>query len=170
VKDQATLLRGFALAAPQLPGVDLLMVGDGPLRADLENLAAELRVADRVKFLGIRSDIPAVMRAADAFALTSVSEAASLTLLEAMASALPVVATNVGGNMELARPDREGLLFPRGDAAGCAAALVRLFTEPELAAKLGGAGRSRALERYQLSRTVEEYYKLYQMVTGRGRV
>jgi glycosyltransferase involved in cell wall biosynthesis len=169
VKDQATLIQGFALAAPRLPDVDLLMVGDGPLRRDLEKLAADRGVADRVKFLGIRSDIPAVMKAADVFALTSVSEAASLTLLEAMASALPVVVTNVGGNMELARPDREGLLFPRADAAGCAAALVRVFTEPKLAASLGTAGRSRALERYQLSRTVEEYYALYQRLVGRGR-
>ena len=166
VKDQATLLRGFALAAPHLPGVDLLMVGDGPLRHELELLAVELRIVDRVKFLGIRSDIPAIMKAADAFALTSVSEAASLTLLEAMASALPVVATNVGGNMELARHDHEGLLFPRADAAGFAAALVRLFTEPGLAAKLGDAGRARARERYQLSRTVEEYYALYRRLAG----
>ena len=161
VKDQATLLRGFALAAPQLPGVDLLMVGDGPLRHELELLAVELRIVDRVKFLGICSDIPAIMKAADAFALTSVSEAASLTLLEAMATGLPVVATNVGGNMELARHDHEGLLFPRADAAGFAAALVRLLAEPGLAAKLGDAGRARARARYQLSRTVEEYYALY---------
>ena len=167
--DQATLIRGFALAVPQLPSVDLLMVGDGPLRTDLEQLAAQRGIADRVKFLGIRADIPAVMQAADVFALTSVSEAASLTLLEAMASGLPVVATNVGGNMELARHDREGLLFPRGDAAGCAAALVRLFTEPTLAARLGAAGRTRALERYQLSRTVEEYYALYRRLVPRSR-
>lgn len=159
VKDQATLLRGFALA--KLPGVELLMVGDGPLRRDLESLAAALGITDRVRFLGIRSDIADVMKAADAFALTSVSEAASLTLLEAMASGLPVVATNVGGNMELARPDREGLLFPRADAAGCAAALVRLFTEPDVAARLGASGRARAVERYQLSRTVDEYFALY---------
>ena len=168
VKDQATLLRGFALVAPKLPGVELLMVGDGPLRRDLESLAAELGIADRVRFLGIRSDIADVMKAADVFALTSVSEAASLTLLEAMASGLPVVATNVGGNMELARPDREGLLFPRADAAGCADALRRLFDEPELAARLGASGRARALERYQLGRTVEEYFALYRRLCPKG--
>lgn len=161
VKDQATLLRGFAAAVPHLPGVDLLMVGDGPLRAELENLAVELRVPDRVRFLGIRTDIPELMRAADVFALTSLSEAASLTLLEAMASGLPAVVTAVGGNPEIVRHEREGLLFPRGDAAGCAAAFRRMFHEPKLAARLGAAGRERVMERYRLDHTVEAYYRLY---------
>ncbi|MFM8272552.1 MAG: glycosyltransferase, partial [Gemmata sp.] len=169
VKDQATLIRGFALAAPALPGVDLLMVGDGPLRADLEALAVELRVPDRVHFLGIRTDIPDLMRAADAFALTSLSEAASLTLLEAMASGLPAVVTAVGGNPEVVRHEREGLLFPRGDARACAGAIARLFRDPALAARLGGAGRARAVERYQLGRAVEAYYDLYARLAGKGR-
>jgi glycosyltransferase involved in cell wall biosynthesis len=166
VKDQRTLLRGFALAVPDLPAVDLLMAGDGPLRGDLEKLAVELRIPDRVKFLGIRSDVPDVMRAADVFALTSVSEAASLTLLEAMATGLPAVVTAVGGNPEIVRDEQEGLLFPRGDAAGCAAAFRRLFHDPVLAAKLGAAGRARVLERYRLDRTVEEYYRLYCRIVG----
>src|SRR5262249_28423352 len=139
VKDQPTLVRGFARAAAELPDVDLLMVGDGPLRAELEALARELRVSTRVSFLGIRTDIPEVMRAADAFALTSLSEAASLTLLEAMASGLPAIVTAVGGNPEIVRHEKEGLLFPRGDAVGCASAIQRVFREPELAARLGAA-------------------------------
>ena len=167
VKDQPTLLRGFAAAAPDLPDVDLLLAGDGPLRGELESFAAELRVTDRVKFLGIRSDVPDLMRAADVFALTSLSEAASLTLLEAMASGLPGVVTDVGGNPEIVRHGREGLLFPRGDTAGCAAALRRLFRDPQFAAKLGAAGRRRAEERYRLERTVERYYGLYRRLTGR---
>jgi glycosyltransferase involved in cell wall biosynthesis len=170
VKDQPTLVRGFAQAAAALPDVDLLMVGDGPLRADLEALAAELRVSDRVKFLGIRTDIPDLMRAADAFALTSLSEAASLTLLEAMASGLPAIVTAVGGNPEIVRHEQEGLLFPRGDASACAEAIRRVFRAAELAARLGSAGRERAVERYQLGRTVEEYYKLYCRLAGGRRV
>jgi len=166
VKDQATLLRGFAQAAPNLPGVDLLMVGDGPLRGELEALAVELRVPERVKWLGIRTDIPDLMRAADAFALTSLSEAASLTLLEALASGLPAVATAVGGNPEIVRHEREGLLFPRADAAACAGAIRRLFTDDELAARLGANGRARAVERYQLGATVEAYYNLYCRLAG----
>jgi glycosyltransferase involved in cell wall biosynthesis len=167
VKDQSTLLRGFAAAVPDLPGLDLLMVGDGQLRGELESLAVDLRVPDRVKFLGIRTDVPDLMRAADAFALTSLSEAASLTLLEAMASGLPAIVTDVGGNPELVRHEREGLLFPRGDVAGCASAIRRLFRDPDLAGRLGAAGRERAVARYQLEHTVEEYYRLYCRLTGR---
>jgi glycosyltransferase involved in cell wall biosynthesis len=167
VKDQATLIRGFATAAPTIRDVDLVKVGDGPLRADLEKLTAELGVVDRVKFLGIRSDIPDLMRAADAFALTSVSEAASLTLLEAMASGLPAIVTDVGGNPEIVRHEKEGLLFPRGDAAGCAAAIQRVFADDDFAKRLGNAGRERALERYRLDRTVAEYYRLYERLLGR---
>lgn len=165
VKDQFTLLRGFAAAA--LPGVDLLMAGDGPLSGELEALAAQLGVRERVKFLGIRTDIPDLMRAADVFALTSVSEAASLTLLEAMATGLPSVVTAVGGNPELVRHEKEGLLVPRGDTGACAAALRRLFDDPVLAARLGAAARARARERYRLDRTVGEYFRLYCRLAGR---
>jgi glycosyltransferase involved in cell wall biosynthesis len=167
VKDQATLIRGFAGAVHALPHVDLLMVGDGPLRPDLEQLAVDLNIRERVKFLRIRKDIPDLMQAADVFALTSLSEAASLTLLEAMASGLPVVVTDVGGNPEIVRHEQEGLLFPRGDAAGCARALQRLLRDPALAQRLGQAGRARAIERYQLSRTVEQYHDLYCRLAGR---
>jgi glycosyltransferase involved in cell wall biosynthesis len=168
VKDQATLLRAFAASAPDLPRTDLLMVGDGPLRTELENLAIELRIAERVKFLGIRDDIPDLMRAADVFALTSLSEAASLTLLEAMASGLPVVVTDVGGNPEIVRHEREGLLVPRGDVGSCATALRRLIVDRDLAKQLGAAGRNRILQRYQLTRTVNQYYQLYRRLAGRG--
>ncbi len=167
VKDQPTLLRGFAQAVPELPGVDLLMVGDGPLRGELESLSVDLRIPDRVKFLGIRTDIPELMRAADCFALTSLSEAASLTLLEAMASGLPAIVTAVGGNPEIIRHESEGLLFPRGDTIACANAISRVFRDPELASRLGTAGRARAVERYHLDRAVEEYFKLYSQLAGR---
>ncbi len=164
VKDQGMLLRGFALAA--LPDVELLMVGDGPLRSELEALARELRIAERVRFLGIRRDVAEVLRAADAFALTSVSEAASLTLLEAMATGLPVVVTDVGGNPEIVRDRIDGLLVPRGDAAACAAAFVRLFTEPGLIAKLGANARGRVRAKYRIEQTVGAYYGLYRKMAG----
>ena len=168
VKDQATLLRGFALAAPDLPGVTLQMVGDGPLRPDLENLTRELGIADRVQFLGIRSDIPDLMRSADIFTLTSLSEAASLTLLEAMASGLPAVVTDVGGNGEIVRHEKEGLLVPRGGAAQLAAAFKRLHADPAFARRLGNAGRERAFNRHRLENTVDQYLRLYERVMVRS--
>jgi glycosyltransferase involved in cell wall biosynthesis len=167
VKDHAMLLRAFATVAGARPDVDLLLAGDGPLRADLEKQAAELNVAGRVRFLGVRSDVPALLRASDLFTLTSVSEAASLTLLEAMASGLAVVVTDVGGNPEIVREGVEGLLVPRGDAAATAAALLRLLDNPAGAAAMGRAGRLRVEERYQLQRTIDSYFALYLRVTGR---
>ncbi len=166
VKDQPTLIRGFAGVAAQFPDVDLLLVGDGPLRPDLERLVAELGIADRVNFMGIRSDVADVLRAADVFGLTSVSEAASLTLLEAMATGLPVVVTAVGGNPEIVRDGVDGLLFPRGDAGRCAAALRRLLADPAYAKSLGESGRKRVQEKYRLEQTVEAYHRLYRELTG----
>jgi glycosyltransferase involved in cell wall biosynthesis len=166
VKDQPTLIRGLAAAAADLPDVDLVLVGDGPLRHDLEDLARSLGVARRLKFVGIQSNVPDWLAAADGFALTSVSEAASLTLLEAMATGLPVVVTAVGGNPEIVRDGVDGLHVPRGDAAALSAAFRRLFTDPALAARLGVAGRARALDRYRLDRTIDAYYALYRKLTG----
>jgi glycosyltransferase involved in cell wall biosynthesis len=168
VKDHATLLRAFAQAAPNCPDADLLLVGDGPLRGDLERQTQQLGLSDRVRFLGVRSDVPDLLRAVDVFTLLSVSEAASLTLLEAMASSLPVVVTAVGGNPEIVREGQEGLLVPRGDAAAAGAAFQRLLRDPETAARLGAAGRARVEERYHLDQTIAAYYRLYRSLSGRG--
>jgi glycosyltransferase involved in cell wall biosynthesis len=167
IKDQATLLRGFAPVAAARPDADLLLAGDGPLRGELEKLTADLGLKGRVHFLGVRPDVPDLLQAADVFALTSACEAASLTLLEAMAAALPVVVTAVGGNPEIARDGVEGLLVPRGDAAAVAAAVLRLLDDPTAARHMGAAGRARVEERYQLARTVAEYYRLYQHLSRR---
>ena len=167
VKDHAMLLRAFAPVAKGRPDVDLLLAGDGPLRGELERQVRELGVEGRVRFLGVRADVPALLQAADVFALTSVSEAASLTVLEAMASRLPVVVTAVGGNPEMVRQGVEGYLVPRGDAPAAAAALLRLLDDPAAAAAMGAAGRARVEERYRLSGTVENYWRLYQRLAGR---
>ena len=169
VKDHATLLHAFARVAGARDGVDLLLAGDGPLRGELEAQAGRLGIAGRVRFLGVRSDVPDLLRAVDAFALTSVSEAASLTLLEAMASRLPVVVTAVGGNPEIVRDGVEGLLVPRGDAAAAADALLRLFDDPVGAATMGEAGRARVEARYQLSQTIDAYRRLYERLGQRIR-
>jgi glycosyltransferase involved in cell wall biosynthesis len=162
VKDQAMLLRAFREVAAARPDVDLLLVGDGSLRPDLEKQVREGGIEGRVRFLGVRFDVPDILRAIDVFALTSVSEAASLTLLEAMASAVPVVVTDVGGNPEMVRHGREGLLVPRGDAGATAAALLQILDDPVTAAALGAAGRAHVLENYRLEQTIQSYFRLYQ--------
>jgi glycosyltransferase involved in cell wall biosynthesis len=171
VKDQATLLRGFAGAAAVRPDADLLMVGDGALRADLERLAGELKIRDRVRFLGVRADVPDLLQAADVFLLTSVSEAASLTLLEAMASALPVIVTGVGGNPDIVRAGVDGLLVPRGDGPAVSAAMVQMLADPQAARAMGAAGRARVEQYYQLDQTIAAYHRLYRsLAPGAGPV
>jgi L-malate glycosyltransferase len=167
VKDHATLLRAFQLVATARPDVDLLLAGDGPLRETLKQQVRAQGFEERVHFLGVRLDVPQLLRASDVFALTSVSEAASLTLLEAMATALPVVVTDVGGNPEIVRQGIDGFLVPRGDAAAAAAALLRLLEDPSGAAAMGAAGRARVARRYRLQQTVESYWHLYQQLCPR---
>jgi glycosyltransferase involved in cell wall biosynthesis len=166
VKDHAMLLRAFARLAPLHPDTDLLLAGDGPLREELRAQAAAAGLETRVRLLGVRGDVPDLLRASDIFALTSVSEAASLTVLEAMATSLPVVVTGVGGNPEMVRHGAEGLLVPRGDDAACAEALSRLLGDPALARRMGEAGRRRVEERYRLEQTVENYHRIYRRLCG----
>ena len=165
-KDQTTLIRAYSAISAEFPDVDLLLVGDGQLRHELEGLTRTLNVVERVHFVGIRKDVPDWLRAADIYALTSIIEAASLTLMEAMVTGLPSVVSNVGGNPELVRDNIEGLHFERGDAVGCAAAFRRLLADPTLSHRLGSAARSRAIARYRLGDTVSAYYRLYCKLTG----
>jgi glycosyltransferase involved in cell wall biosynthesis len=169
VKDHAMLLRAFARVAAFVPDVDLLLAGTGPLRGALETQAAEAGIAARVKFVGVRDDVPEVLRAADVFTLTSISEAASLTLLEAMASERPVVVTNVGGNPEIVEDGVHGRLVPRGDDERAAEAIVRLLADPAVARAMGAAGRRRVEERYQLDRTIRAYHDRYRAAAERLR-
>jgi glycosyltransferase involved in cell wall biosynthesis len=167
VKDHATLLHAFAAVAAARSDVDLLLAGDGQLRPDLERLAAAAGIGPRVRFLGVRSDVPQLLKACDVFALASVSEAASLTLMEAMAAGLPVVVTDVGGNPEVVRDGHEGRLVPRGDAGAMAAALLGVLDDPVGAASMGDAGCRRVEEHYRLAVTVERYYQLYCGIVGK---
>lgn len=161
IKDHTSLLHGFAELAAQRADVDLLLIGDGPRRNELEQLVQQLGMKDRVKFLGVRSDVADLLQAVDIFTLTSLCEAASLTLLEAMASGLPVVVTDVGGNPEMVRNEREGLLVPRQDTKAIASALTRILEDSSLAHSMGQAGKHRVKETYSLARTIDRYHQLY---------
>jgi glycosyltransferase involved in cell wall biosynthesis len=169
VKDHRMLIDAFAQVAARCPDADLLLAGDGPLRRDLEAQAASLNIAGRVRFLGVRSDVPDLLAAADVFALTSVSEAASLTLLEAMASGLPVVVTAVGGNPEIVRQGKDGYLVPRGDAHEAAAMIVRLLEGSAQASAMGDAARTRVRDRFNLQETIRRYHEHYAHAADRLR-
>ncbi len=169
VKDHRTLLAAFARVAQARPDTDLLLAGDGPERPALEAQAASLGIASRVRFLGVRRDAPALLQASDIFTLTSVSEAASLTLLEAMASALPVVVTDVGGNPEIVRRDVDGLFAPRGDAAALSQAYLALLADPVRRQAMGQAGRERVRTHYLLDDTIRKYGDRYEAGAARLR-
>jgi len=161
IKDHVTLINAFAQLVKEFPDVDLLLVGDGPERSALSRLCTDLNLGDRVQFLGIRADVAEILQAVNVFALTSLCEAASLTILEAMASGLPVVVTDVGGNPEMVRDGIDGFLAPRQDAQVIAQALRKLLNQPETAQKMGEAGRTRVQQYYSLSRTIDRYHQLY---------
>jgi glycosyltransferase involved in cell wall biosynthesis len=161
VKDHPTLLRAFVTVAAAQPDVDLLLVGDGTLRRQLEALTKELGIERRVQFLGVRSDVLTILRAVELFTLTSLSEAASITLLEAMSCGTPVVVTAVGGNPEIVRDGIDGLLAPRGDAAAIARAMLQVLSDPVAGRRMGAAAAARVRDIYRLERTVDRYYELY---------
>jgi glycosyltransferase involved in cell wall biosynthesis len=161
VKDHLTLLDAFRQVAALDAEADLVLVGDGPLRAEIDARIAAFGLAGRVLRVGVRSDVPAWLQAADVFTLTSVSEAASITLLEAMACGLPSVVTAVGGNPELVRDGMDGLLVPRGDAAAMARAMLRLLESPAIRDALGVSAAARVRSTFRLETTIERYGDLY---------
>src|ERR1700722_6531172 len=141
-KNLARLIRAFAIAANERPA-RLVIVGDGPERASLAELAAKLGVADRIMFAGHRTDTPALYASFDLFALTSDTEQMPLSVIEAMASGLPVVSTDVGDVRAMVAPDNAAFVGARDDAA-IATLLTRLLAAPEQRARLGLANRAKA--------------------------
>lgn len=162
VKNHRLLIRAFAEVRKYINNAKLLIVGDGGLRNELENFSKELTLGDDILFLGERSDIPELMGIFDLFALSSDLEASNLAVLEAMASGLPVVATNVGGNPELVVDGETGILVQRGDDKKFASAVIRILQNPELKKQMGFSGRQRVIERFTFNRMMEEYIALYE--------
>ena len=160
-KDVATLVRAFAVAARSEPELRLEIAGDGACRVDLERLTAELGLTGVVRFLGEVRDVPALLGRASLMVLPSLTEGISLTLLEAMARGLPVVATRVGGNPEVARDGETGLLVPPGDPEALAGAIARMHRDPDLARRMGEAGRLRVERHFDVRRMVADYEALY---------
>lgn len=161
VKDHALLLRAFAKVRAQVPEAVLAIVGDGPLREALETQAAQAGLAEAVKFLGDRHDVPRLLAGVEVFALSSASEGYSIALLEACAAGLPIVATDVGGNREIVRDGVNGRLVPPADAAALATALIALLREDERAAGMGRAGRAWAQAEASFRTMAERYHGLY---------
>jgi sugar transferase (PEP-CTERM/EpsH1 system associated) len=169
IKDHQTLLKATALLSRSGIDVRVLLVGSGPERLKLQALAAEA-LGGRVCFAGDSSRVPELLNAMDAFALPSLNEGMSNTLLEAMACSLPVLATNVGGNPEIIENNISGCLFAPGDAEWLGEKLKVLATHPALIHQLGTAARNRAIESFSLSRMLETYRSFYLDLAARRQV
>jgi sugar transferase (PEP-CTERM/EpsH1 system associated) len=165
VKNQAALIDAFialrALLPDQHARLRLQIIGDGPLRATLQAQVAAAGIGDVVSLPGARTDIADLMRGFSLFALSSIAEGTPVTLLEAMACALPVVSTAVGGIPELIQDGQTGTLVPAGDTAAMAAALARYAGDAALAARHGAAGRARIEVHNSVAAMVQAYVALY---------
>jgi sugar transferase (PEP-CTERM/EpsH1 system associated) len=171
VKDQATLVRAFIRALQVQPAarerLRLVLVGDGPERAAVQDIVRSGGVGDLVWFAGERSDVSDVMRGLDLFVLPSLAEGISNTVLEAMSCARPVVATRVGANADLMEQGAAGTLVERADPAAMAAALLTYMDQPALALRHGQAGREIVERRFSLARMVANYGALYERLLAR---
>lgn len=168
-KDVANFVRAVAILAREAPSIRAEVAGGGACLDELVALADELGVADRVAFLGEVRDVPAVLERASAFVLPSKAEGIPLTLLEAMARGLPVVATRVGGVPEVVVEAETGYVVPPSDPAALAAAMGRVWGDPELGRRSGEAGRRRAEERFDVRRMVADYEATYEELAGPRR-
>jgi sugar transferase (PEP-CTERM/EpsH1 system associated) len=165
VKDQPMLARAFVRLLAQHPAlrerVRLVMVGSGPLLAEARRIVEQAGLANHCWLPGERADVAEVMRVLSCFALPSQAEGISNTILEAMASGLPVVATDVGGNAELVEAGRTGLVVAPMNDEAMAGAIARLALDPAAAAAMGRAGRVRAVGQFSLQAMVARYQGIY---------
>ena len=170
VKDQRTLLLAFAEVLRSSPqqrnSLRCILVGDGPERSALENLIAELGIEGSVWMAGDRDDIPELLACLDVFVSPSLGEGISNTVLEAMASGLPVVATRVGGNPELVEDGVTGLLVPVGDVTALANALLTLVEDPAQCEQMAHAAVRRVQRDFDWEATVAAYLEVYDVLLG----
>jgi L-malate glycosyltransferase len=160
-KDHETLIDAASVLARTQPELTFQFAGDGPERPRLEERARAREVASHIEFLGHREDVPDLLAAADAFVLPSRSEAFPNGVIEAMAAGLPVVASAVGGMVNLIESGRTGLLVPPGDPEALLLALTSLIEKPAWAADLGRAARQEVQHHYSFDRMLASFEELY---------
>jgi len=169
-KGHEVLIDAAAWLRERHPHLQFLLVGAGPRRAALEAMVNARGLQQTVLFTGHRHDVAALLAEADVFVLPSRSEAFPNAVIEAMAAGLPVVASAVGGLLDLIEPERTGLLVAAGDSAALADAIDRLISEPQRAARIGAAARQAVAARYSFERMVRGFESLYMSeLEARGR-
>ncbi|MDD2658303.1 MAG: TIGR03088 family PEP-CTERM/XrtA system glycosyltransferase [Methylococcales bacterium] len=170
VKDQITLVQAFIHLVKTYPAVRtkvrLVLVGDGVLQPRLRELSLEADIDDLIWFAGERNDVADIMQTLDLFVLPSINEGISNTILEAMATGLPVIATDVGGNPELVINNQTGYLVPKQDPATMAEAFKRYLDNRDLLVCHGKAGRVRCETTFSLNRMITDYMAVYDQLRG----
>jgi glycosyltransferase involved in cell wall biosynthesis len=160
-KDYPTLLRAIESLVSDYPSIKLLLVGDGSLRPSLEGIVRNYGLSAHVVFTGQRDDVPAILRTADLYISSSLWEGTSISILEAMASALPVIATDVGGTPELIQSGVSGILIPPGNPSAIAQAIVYIYNHPNERKTLATQARERAIQNFSntvMAKKVESLY------------
>jgi len=161
IKRHEVFLAAAAAVASRVPPCRFLLVGDGERRRALEGIARELGIADRVLFLGWRRDLDRIYADLDVAVLTSANEGSPVSLIEAMASGVPVVGPRVGGVPDVIDDATTGFVVAPGDAGAVAGAVLRLLADAELRRKMGAAARERALRLYGTERLIVDIAALY---------
>ena len=165
VKDQPNLVRAFIELLRLMPEkrerLRLVLIGDGPLRQVCERLIQNAGIEGQCWLTGSRNDVPKLLRLLDIFVLPSLAEGISNTILEAMATGLPVVATSVGGNAELVIEGETGRLVPAADPLAMAKVLAEYITMPALMQAHGAAGRARVKSEFSMEKMVQSYQNIY---------
>lgn len=163
------LIEAMATIVREVPECHLVLIGDGPLRQDLEALAQRLGIRESVHFLGWRNEAAQLMGLFDVFCLPSLQEGFSIALLEAMVQARPIVATGVAGNPEAVLHRETGLIVPPGNPEALASAILSYLREPALGERLGRAGRTRLMREFTIHSMQQGYRSFYERLLKGGR-
>lgn len=168
-KGPLDFVRAAAIAGAKYPHIRLALIGDGPLRPQVQGLALQLGIGDRLTLAGHRADAAALTQAFDIAVVASLSEGSSLTAMEAMAWGRPVVATAVGGVREVVADGQTGLLVPPADPQALGEAICSLLADPQRAQAMGEAGRQRIEREFSLARMIERTEEVYLSVAYASR-
>ncbi len=166
LKDHVTAVETHKHVLARRPDAKLVLVGEGPERPKIEEAIRARGMEPSVLLMGLRKDIPRLVRASDVFLLTSISEGIPLTLIEAMAARKPVVSTRVGGVGEVVDEGKTGLLAPSGDAEALAGHILSLADNSSMRSEYGRLGRLRAEELFSETQMMERYDRLYRETIG----
>ena len=159
------LLNAFSEDEKLLSSSVIIVAGTGPDEDRIKRLSSKIGILEKVRFLGQTNEVERYLNASDIFVLPSFSEGMPNSLLEAMACGLPVIASKIGGVVDVVEDGRSGILFEPGDISGLASAMVRLLNDNELRLKLGAEARKRIVDSFSIDMIADEYIRLYERLS-----